>query len=172
MHHNTYHRISISPLLVALVLLAVAPPADLQGQRMQAQRSGISVWPDTTRPPPNNIFAPPPQARFNTAVAYIGLVSAFAAGSFAFSDTHPCDGCRLDDATFGSVIGSSVGAEVAESMLGCEHRNARAREALASVVAGGAALMLGRSDARTGEVVAMIGVPLTTAYFVAGCDKR
>lgn len=162
------HSISIVPLLIILALPALALPVDLQGQRLQARRSGITIQRDTT-PPPSDIFAPPPRDRFNTAVAYIGLVSAFAAGSLAFSDTHPCDGCRLAEATLGSIIGTTVGAEVAETTLRCEHRNAAAREALASVLAGGTALMLGRSDARVGEVTAIIGVPLTTAYFVAGC---
>lgn len=165
-------RISIVPLLVALALPVVALPADLPGQRMQSRRIGITIQPDTTQPPPTDIFAPPPPARFKTAAAYIGLLSAFAAGSFAFSDTHPCDGCRLAEATFGSILGTAAGAEVAESMLRCDHRNAGARATVATILAGGTALLLGRSDVRTGEVVAMIGVPLTTAYFVGGCDKR
>lgn len=160
-------HIAAVPILIALVL-----PVALPAQRLQALRSGISTQRDTTLSPPANIFAPPPSDRFKTAAVYIGLVSAFAAGSLALSDTHPCDGCRLAEATLGAAIGSGVGAKVAATMLRCEHRNADAREALATILAGGTALMLGRSNIRTGEVAAIVGLPLTTAYFIGGCEKR
>ncbi len=72
----------------------------------------------------------------------------------------------------GTIIGTGVGTNLAGHALGCDRWNSHVRSTLASFLAGGAALLVSKADTRAGEWTAIVGMPLTSAYFVGGCSAR
>lgn len=156
--------------IIALAMLTVSP---LQGQRISAYRGGVAPLARDSVKPHINIFTPPTAERFSVSAGYIGFTAALgaAAGAVSFS-SHDCPGCALGGATFGSIIGTGVGNRLAADALRCDRWNASVRTGFASFLVGSIALMVGKSNANAGEWTAIAGVPLTSAYFVSGCDPR
>jgi hypothetical protein len=159
--------------LAAIALVVASPLArPLEAQRLAAYRGGVTSAPDTA-PPSAHILTPPSPRRLQTSLQYIGLTAAFGAlvGAVSFSERN-CPGCSLGGAMLGSMFGTGVGDRLASSALHCDRWSADARTALASFVAGGTALMIGRANGRAGEWTAMLGIPLASGYLVSGCDPR
>lgn len=156
--------------IAALTMLMVSP---LHAQRIDSYRSGVSAAPHDTTPRSVNFFSAPSAERFQVSTGYIAITAALgaAAGAVSFSDKN-CPGCALWGATFGSYVGTGVGNRLAADALRCDRWDASVRTGLASFLATSAALMIGHSDGRTGEWTAIVGVPLASAYFVAGCQPR
>lgn len=156
--------------LIALATLMVSP---LEAQRISSYRGGVTVAArDTLRALPT-LFAPPTAARFAVSAEYIGFTAGLgaAAGAVSFSD-RDCSDCARIGAMLGSYVGTGVGNRLAADALRCDRWNASVRTGFASFLVSSIALMVGRSNGAAGEWTATLGVPLATAYSVAGCTPR
>jgi len=156
--------------IVALTMLMVST---LHAQRIASYRSGVTAAPRDTTPRMPNFFSAPSSERFGVSAEYIAMTAALgaAAGAVSFSDKS-CSGCALWGATMGSYVGTGVGNRLAADALRCDRWDASVRTGLASFLVTSTALIIGHSDGRSGEWTAIVGVPLASAYFVAGCQPR
>lgn len=154
-------------------LLPLVTPSPLAAQRASLLRAGVVRVPSDTTAPERNPLAPPPADRFQVAATYIWLSAAFGAtaGGVAFS-SHDCSDCGYAGAVLGSIIGTGVGEKLARSALRCERWGFTGRTALASLLAGGTALMIGKANARAGQWTAIVGTPLASSYLVGGCTPK
>lgn len=167
-------RRSIYVVAVLLAsLLSVVPGSPLAAQRTSSFRAGIVAHASDTLPPDRNPLAAPPSDRFQVAATYVWLSAAFgaAAGGVALS-SHDCPDCAYTGAMLGSMIGTGVGEKLARSALHCERWNYVGRTALASLLTGGTALMIGKANLRAGQITEMVGAPLVSSYLVAGCTPK
>lgn len=155
--------------------LSLTATASIGAQRASAFHAGIAPLPlpqDTT-PPERNPLLPPPADRFKVAATYIWLSAAFGAGAGAVSSqSRDCSDCTYAGAILGSFIGTGVGEKLARSALRCEQTGFLGRTALASLLVGGTALMIAKSNPRVGDWTAIIGMPVASSYLVGGCPSK
>lgn len=167
-----FRRLTYVAAVSLAALLSFVATSPLAAQRVNSLRAGI-VAPASDTTPSSNPLAPPPSDRFQVAATYVWLSAAFGAtaGAVAFS-SHDCPDCKYGGAVLGSIIGTGVGEKLARSALHCEKWNYVGRTALASLLTGGTALMIGKANPRAGEWTEIIGAPAVSSYLVGGCTPK